>query len=306
MSFTAVEDTPIEVYLPDVAQTTGWTVDGDIATHESCNAGNIELTGYTIVDEQTYEISYQVISVSGGYVQVFLGTTAGAQRTTAGNYIETLTAAGTDPLLYFYSNANCSIKAFNIRNTVEDTTNGQKYTIAYSPVLNKWTSFYSVTPDYGFSMFTRTLLFKFGLLYSQLNGSSNRNNLFGTHYQTILTLVDNENTEIVKSYLSLSIQSNVLLVTGDDGITTSLGQISELSEIDFVKGVLSDGVSSAVIDTIEGVYSANFLRDKNDDLQNGTPLKGNYMLLTLIDNSTEPLLLYTVNILSKHSAIGSR
>lgn len=302
MSYTALQNVPIEVNLVEQANYTGWTIDGDEAVHESCQSGSIQLTGFTITAGQTYEISYGVVSISGGFVQMHLGNTTGASRTTAGNYTETLTATGTSPILYFYSDANCRIKAFNIRNTVEDTSPTQRYTMVYSPVLNKWTSYYTMSPDYGFSMFIRTVLFTNGIAYTQLNGSLDRNNLFGTVYDSIVRFVENQNTAIVKSYLATSIQANQLLVTGDDGIETSLGQLSALVDTDFLQQSLSSGGLQVDLYDRYGVYMASFVNDGDGDT-----LKGNYMIMQLQSTDSEnPMRLYTVNIKAAVQRVGGR
>jgi len=237
---------------------------------------------------------------------MFAGSTAGDSITIADDYVETITASGTNPVLYFRSDANCDIKAFNIRDTVEDDGQDQLSTVVYSPMINKWTSFYTMAPDYGFSMFIRTLLFKSGILYKQQNGSNNRNNLFGVKYDSIVTIVGKKFPEVVHTFQSLSIQANELMVTTTDGITTSLGQISELSEIDFCKDVLTDEDSSVAVFSKEGIYSAGFLRDKQVDLLNGDVLKGNYILIKLTTTSPAPISVYSVNIVSEHSNVGAR
>jgi hypothetical protein len=309
MSYTAIENTPIVVDLVQATKDTGWSISGDVAIHTSCNTGNIQLRGFAIEAGHTYQISYQVISISSGFVQMHAGTATGVSRTTAGSYLETITATGANPILYFTSNANCQIKAFNIRDTFVDTSNTQQNTIAYSPVISKWTSFYTMAPDYGFSMFIRTLVFQYGILYSQQNGSTNRNYLLGTQYQSLFKLIEAKEPAMIKSYNSLVLQANELLVTTAAGITTSLGQVSELSDLDFLKSTLTNGATSVRVYAQEGVYSASMLNDINSygGLINGTPLKGNFIIieLTTIDGSV-PMALYTVAVNTSISKIGAR
>lgn len=303
MSFTAVEDTPIEVDLVALARSTGWSVANDIATHESCNNGSIKLTGYTIVEGKTYSISYKVLSISGGYVQLFMGDNGGAQRTTAASYTETLLATGDNPILSFYSNANCELQAFNIQEVVEDVGNTQQHTVVYSPVIRKWTSFYTMAPDFGLSMFIRTLVFKYGILYSQQNGSDDRNNLFGTLYDSLFQFVENKNTAIVQTYESLSIQGNQLLITTNDGVETSLGQLSTLIDSDFIQQSLTDGDIQVDIYDRYGVYMASFVGDNNS----GDELKGNYLIVQLQStDSGNPMQFYTVNVRSSIQRVGAR
>lgn len=301
---TAIENNPIVISLTDLALSSGWTIDGSLATHSSCNAGNLYILNYPLTIGQSYTYTYDIQSISGGYVEAFLGTNHGAQYTTPQFVEETVVANGTQ--LYLYSNANCVIDNFAIGLVLEAVSPTAQNTISYSEKSQKWVSFYTYIPDHVFALFTDVFPFYLGDAYVLQSGSENRNNFFGKDYQSIIQFVDNVAPTVPKSYLSLSLQSNELMVTGDNGISTSLGQISELAAFDFIKDYLTDGVSSYNVNTIEGVYSANFLRDKNDDLLNGTPLKGNYIIITLISTTNTTLLLYTVNIVARYSPIGSR
>lgn len=302
MGYSALQNTPIPVSLPLVAASTGWSIASDIAIHESCNSGSIQLTGYIIVTGKIYQVSYRVISISGGYVQLFVGDTPGVQRTTAGNYTETLTVSGVNPILRFYSNANCQLQAFNIKENLVITNPYQKQTIVYSPVIRKWTSFYTMAPDFGFSMYIRTLVFQYGRLYSQQNGGQSRNNLFGTQYDSIIKFVENKNTTIVQTYESTSIQANQLMVTGDDGVQTSLGQLSSLIDSDFEQQVLTDGPLQVDVYDRYGVYMASFVQDGDGD-----DLGGNYLIMQLKStDSANPMQLFTVNIKSAIQKIGAR
>lgn len=305
MSFVAIENTPIVVNLLTQANYTGWAVDGDIATHSSCQQGSIKLTTYPLVIGNTYQVSYAVLSISSGYVQVFAGTTGGIQRTTSGIYVETITANGSG--LSFFSNANCQVQAFNIRNTVEDTSNVQQNTPVFSVENRKWGEYRTIAPDYGFSIYIDMVTLFQGNLYLHENGSSDRNNFYGTQYQTIFQFVENKNPVSLKSYNSIVLQSNELLVTTTDGIVTSLGQVSELIEQDFIKSVLNDGVTSINVESVTGIYSASFLKDKNIDLINGDTLKGNYITITLTTvNGNKALKLFSIAVNASKDNIGAR
>ncbi len=43
--FTTLQNTPLTIDLLAQARTTGWTINGTQAIHESCNAGYIKLVG---------------------------------------------------------------------------------------------------------------------------------------------------------------------------------------------------------------------------------------------------------------------
>lgn len=298
--YTAIQDTPIVVDLLVACNDTGWSITGDVAMHDSCNQGYINLEAYDLVAGQTYQVSYSVLSISGGIVQLFAGTTAGVQRSVAGNYVETITANG--PQLSFFSNATCAIKAFNIKNTATDTSNFQQHTIIYSPAISKWTSFYTMAPDWGFNMFIRTLIMQYGVLYSQLNGSDARNTFFGTTYDTLLQFVENKNTTVVNHYQGLSIQSNQLLITTDNGVQTSLGQLTALIDTDFEQDAFVDGSLRLDVYDRYGVYMASFVNDEDDN-----QLMGNYLIIQLQStDSQKPMQLYSVDIKSSTQRIGAR
>ena len=308
MGFLTIENTPLNVNLVAQAPTTGWSFSGSVATHEVCNAGRIFLNGYTIVAGQTYEFTYRVTSISSGYVQPFMGATAGIQRTTAGFFVETLTCIGTNPRFAFYSNANCVIEVFDIRNTATVTTKKQQNNIVYSEKTNKWTSFYTYNPDCGFALFIDLYTYKEGNLYLHQNNSSSRNNFYGVSYDTIVNLPFNQQASFVSTFESMSVQSNMLMVTTVDGVETSLGQISDLIASDFTKSTLVNGATTVTINSVEGVYSASFLRDKNSvgEILNGDVLKGNYLLLELQTTTSTKLRLFSVAIHSEKSLIGVR
>lgn len=303
MPYEVIELNELEVDLVSQARTTGWTVDGTKATHEACNAGSIYLTGGNITAGQSYEISYRVNSISSGGVQPYLGTAPGTNRTTPGFYTETITATGVDPEFRFYSDANCEIEIFNIRNTFQSTDVRQQNTTVWSEKYNKWSSFYTYNPDCAFSMFTDLYSFKAGRTYIHRNNSAARNSFFGTQYKSIIEFVSNVQPTITKTFQTIEYKSNQLLITTENGITTSLGQISDLLAIDFVQFSLDDGIDLVEVYDLEGNYSAGFLRDKNEDINNGSVLKGNYATieLTTVENTVLRLFVVEVNTVQSYS-----
>ena len=179
-----------------------------------------------------------------------------------------------------------------------------RYLDAFQTPL-KWIR--TIAPDYGFSLFIDMFTLLDGVLYRHENGSNDRNNFYGTQYQSIFQFVENKEPALVKSYHSLVLQSNELMVTTESGITTSLGQVSELAEADFIKSLLSDGVSNVNVEAQEGIFSASFLSDKNIDLFGSAPLKGNYITITLTTiNGNAVLQLFTVAVNASQSKIGVR
>lgn len=308
MAYTVIGQNELVIDLVEQARTTGWSVSDNIATHEICNAGSIFLEGQEIEAGQNYEVSYNILSIAGGSIGLkpFLGTAEGTARTTSGFYTETITAAGANPEFRFYSDADCSVEVFNIKNTLQSTDLKQRNTIAWSEASNKWTSFYTYNPDVAFSMFINLFTFKAGNLYIHRQNSLSRNNFFDTQYQTIFKFASNPQPMQTQTFQGITLQNNLLMITTTDGITTSLGQISELIELDFLKETLDDGVDTVNVYTTEGLYSASFMMDKNEDLINGALLKGTYITIELITAEEGALRLFSAAVSSARSAIGVR
>lgn len=307
MAFQTYKGQPVIIDLPAETRKTSWSIEGTNAIHDSCNTDEIELLGYVLLPGKEYNITYFVNSISGGYVQPLIGTAEGVKQTSSGFKQDTILVTGNIPRFRFISDANCSLKFLTIKDTTEDTDLKQNNAIIYSNKNKKWPCFLTYSPDCGTSMFTNTYTCKNGVYYAHQHGSESRNNFAGVQYKTIVKLPFNQAAANIKSFKSVSVQSNQLLVTDSNGINTSLGQLSELSDIDWVMDKLNDGVASVDVFTKEGVYAASFLRDANEDLINGAPLKGNYLTLELqTTDDNDPLQLFTVQVVTAPSNIGSR
>lgn len=306
MSFTTLQNTPLEIDLVEQGKTTGWEVNGTTATHELCNTGDMYQINYPMTLGSTYTFTYQVNSISGGYLKAYVGDTEGATVTTTGFKEETLQATGTDLRLRFYATAALSMQIFNIKEVLVDTGLKKTNVTAWSEKNNKWSDFRTSNPDCAFSMFINLYSFKQGVSYVHKPNSGSRNNFYDTQYQTIINIPFNQKPAEIKTYQGISIQNNLLMITTTDGIETSLGQISDLAVLDFLKYTLDDGVDTLNVYSKEGVYSTSFLRDKNEDLFNGAPLKGSYITVELITAENGVLKLESVAVHSERSAIGVR
>lgn len=303
-AFSALENSQIIVDLVAQAKTTGWSEDGVSATHDICNSGSIVLTAYRVVSGNSYQISYIVSSISGGNVQAQSPGSNGAAQTTTGLKIETLSPTS-NGFISFYSNANCVITGFN----VSIVSSAPGVTVVYSAINRKWSDFRTLYPDYGWSLYTRTILANNGAIYASDNGETtgNTNNFFGTQYQSSIKFVEAKNPDIVKDFEALNYQANMLLISTIDGIQSSLGQISTLIDTDFIKQKLVDGPLEVTLYQKDNVYSASFLNDENEDVVNGSQLRGNFLICELItsDGST-PLTIFSIAIRSKYVPIGAR
>lgn len=303
MGFTTLQNTPITIDLLQQGNSRGWTIVGDSAVHETCNAGVIKLLNYPITAGVQYEFSYTIDYVNSGNVRPKLGNVNGIARTTAGFFTESITAS-TNDLLEFYSNANAKISPITIKVLTNVFTEKSTSTIAWSEKYNKWASFRSYNPDTGFSLFANLFMHINGRAWvSSIN--SLRNNFFGVQYKSIFKFVANEDKAQPKTFQALSYEGNKLMITTANGIETSLGQISNLIADDFLKDILDDGVTSINIYNVEGIYSAGFMKAM-PDVVNGDNLKGSHVTIELIEVSTGVLKLTDVTVHSEGSAIGSR
>lgn len=308
--FTALENSPIQVNLLIACNTTGWTVDGVNAFHDSCNQGSMPLEDYPVVAGQSYQISYIVLSIAGGNVQPQVPGNNGVARTTPGLYVESLTPTS-DGFLSFFSNATCEITAFNI----SPISTQPGLTIVYSAINSAkrgmaiWSDFRTFYADFGWSLYTRTIVANQGALYGFQNGTNmGTNNFFGNPFQSSIKFVEAKNPEVVKDFETLTYQANMLLTTTQNGVQTSMGQISTLIDTDFIKQNLVDDGLEVILYQNDGVYSASFLGDQNDqNVVNGNSMRGNFIIVELITNDgSTPLTLFSISVRSKVVSLGSR
>lgn len=296
MSYSAVQGQPIFVDLLAVADDTGWSIDGNTATHVSCNAGKLRFIRGGTTPGMIYTVTFQVLSISGGILTPVIGGTAGSNITTPGFYQITLTATTTDS--WFYSDCDCAIADFYIVPQESIISQFQQNTIAFSELTDKWGAWYTKVPDIGGSLFENTYEFDRGVMYVSEHNSESRGNFFGVQYPATIFLTTNQQPSLAKTFNSINYQSNMLLVS-PSLIATSLGQASTLEAVDFEQVQYNDG---SIGYTSEGLYQAYFLRDMNIDLVNGDPLKGSWLSIGLQTASPSNVLnLFSSEIIYVHS-----
>lgn len=311
MSLTIQQNTPTVVDLVSEAKSTGWSLlPNGTAHHETCNAGYIIVKDdlLVVVTGNVYTVSYQIKDYVSGTLRLSIGNALAPIRNANGNYTDTLTATGVNPKIRIFSDGNLTLALFDIKTDTASTITKQRNTINFSEQNNKWSSYSSFTSDFGFSLFKDMFTFKNGRLYKHDPAIGTRNNIYGVQYDTVVRIPFSGAEGQVKTFLSLSYESNQLMVTTDDGITTSLGQVSELIDSDFLKDTLQSGMTVIDIYDVEGVYSSSFLRDTSNggDINNGDVLKGTYVVVELIQVNDELLSLKNVIVHSESSKIGAR
>lgn len=301
-TYSALQNIPIIVNLVQSVNNTGWDIEGEVARHISCNSGFCTLISYPVKAGNTYQFTYAALTLSGGYLAVFCGGTEGTHETSPDIYVETLTATS-DGFIQFFSNANCTVQGFNIKNlTVDDGV-----TIVWSAENKKWSDTRTLYPEFGFSLYTNTGMMKDGAMYLQENGSDSRNNFFGVQYQSSIKFVEAKNPEVVNDFEALNYQANMLLVTTINGVSTPNGQNSTLIPTDFIKTKLMYNGLQVIQYQRDNVYFASFLPDSNEDSVNGAGMRGNYLICELItvDGST-PLQLFSVGVKVTKVYLGAR
>jgi hypothetical protein len=192
--------------------------------------------------------------------------------------------------------------AYNVKQTTEDASRVggneppvlEAVTIAYSDRFNKWTTFYSFTPE----MFGRIDLEMLGFTEGKLwihNDSETRNNFYGEQYTSILETIFNDLPSQVKvfeaagadSYHAWSIPS----------AKTPNGMETEVVAQRFVRR--------------EDSFYAPMMRDKNDPtftneneaIINGRKLRDRTILVTFENTETDEVVLFSV---SMNSTISTR
>jgi len=225
-------------------------------------------------------------------------------ETTPNIYVETLSPTG-NGFVKFYSNANCVITGFNVRNI----TNNIGTTIIWSAINKKWGDFRNMYPDFGWSIDEKTIVGYQGSLYSAQNGATNStNNFFGQQFQSKIKIVSAKNPGIVKDYEVLNYQANMLLITAIDGIQSSNGQVSTLIDTDFIKQKLAANGLSVTNYQVDNVYSASILGDENDEnIVNGAGMRGNWLIVELVTvDASTPLQIFSIAVRTKVVFTGAR
>lgn len=176
----------------------------------------------------------------------------------------------------------------------------QSSTIAYSELINRWTTFYSFIPENSSYIYNKYFTFKNGKMYVH-NSNDLYNTFYGTKYDSVVSLTYNQSPLSIKSFIGIMEQSSsvwipkstaiasqpsetILVSSEETAIQTSLNQVSNLDNQDF--------------SLKEGVYFASLLRDVNSPggLFEGDDLKGNWIKLRLVNESDKKERLLSVDV----------
>src|SRR5690606_16298054 len=276
-----LEGTSVTFDIRPYLQSRGWSIiNNNKISHDSENSGVFEILSYAIKSGGEYTISIEVETITDGALTLEAGGTEVLNTSTQGYHQADFTAI-TSENIKIWSDANVVISNINIQMKItEDYQEDpeQENTITWSELRKGWVTFKDVVPESGFSMYTNLFTLKEGNLWihSEL---STPNFIYGKQrYSTVKFPVSSVG---VKTYHTIAVHANKVLGTTEEGITTELGDVTDLITYDF-------DTSS------DGVHYANKLRDA---LLN-EKLKGRYIVVELSDEetSTQKLQLFKVVI----------
>ena len=168
-------------------------------------------------------------------------------------------------------------------------------TISFSEPKNRYESFYSFLPEMYGKIGNQVIAFKDGALWLQ-DTNSIRNNFFGVQYGSKLRKVFNRFSEMVNTFLNMTLRGNkawecdpIIIPPSDNN---PIGMQSRIKAANFKSK--------------EGVWYADFKKDLNtpnttDPIVNGRQLKGELIDITMTNNDLDEIELYTIDAYSTKS-----
>lgn len=178
---------------------------------------------------------------------------------------------------------------------VDQTDSTQSFTIGFHEPSNRWISFYSFIPDFITGMKMTVMSWKDSALW--LHNAGIRMNFYGVQYSQTITTISNKEPLIKKRFRSIKQQSNKVFDLRDQGDvwidadeTYSRGQT----------GLIKAGAFRAVEGGIYAPFGRNMtthqLLPSNDDYINGDEFRGDYIELTLHNDSTDEVNLFSIEV----------
>lgn len=271
MNVTTAQNTPVVINFQELVNTRSWVLSGNKAIHYPCNNNTmLRLLSYEIQPNTEYTVSFKINAMNTSPLLGVGFDTPIQTYTTAQDVNLTISTTQTGKRLTFWGTGYIELEVINLQAEAEPVYTNSRENIIWDEDQNRWVDFRSYRPESGFSMFTDLFTWRAGQLWMH-SREATPNNFYGQQYQTTIKFPVGKG--YVKNWQSIAIHSNIIMATTTDGITTPLGQVSDLVEEDFT--------------TREGIHYANFLRDKLTDIIEGDRLKGRYISieLTTIDGS---------------------
>lgn len=269
---------------------TGWVISKGIATHYPCNPGlmtNGNILGLII--GHTYTVQYDVLNYVSGGVKVKVGEMDGITRAANGTYKENIICAG-NTLLGFFSDGFLSIDNITVYDVVQVTS---PITFSFNEKSKQWTNQQSYVPDmmlkYGDAFFS----FKNGAAWKH-NVNPIANNFYGVQYSSSITFYLNSNPGTIKLLQGIITESTTPWWCPQIVIKPYKGKPFGMQS----------RLKVAKFKPLQGIFYADFLRNlldprfdtQIDALLHGEELRGRIVAITIQNDSTEPEILYKVQV----------
>ena len=283
---TLIKNTSANFDLRPYLVDRGWSIiSPSVAKHVSSNQGHIEYHKIPIQQGQIYEYSFYIQNRTSGIFKLSIGGVETTNISSNGYYQGEISTVSSENIK-LWSDGNLEVRDVNIQLKLAPASevSGKEDTITWSEQRKKWVTFKDIVPESGFSMFTSMFTLKNGELWKHVVEGSVPNNFYGVQYSSSVKFPIA--SVGVKTYHTIALHSNKIMGTTVDGITTQLGQVTDLVNYDF--------------NTVEGIHYANRLRDT---LLN-EKLKGRYIVIELTDEETktQKLQLFKVVVKSEISS----
>ena len=291
--FTTLENTAITLDPFQLATSQGWFISDGIAFHQGCFPGYITLKNIEVVAGETYMLTFRDKYYTSGGVYPIVGGINGTNRTALGEYTEEFIVPedATDLSIKFYSDGELGISYMNIYTLLDDPNNYK--TLGFNAKNNRWTSYYTYSPEMMLKFVNDLFTFKQGRLWKH-NKNETRNNFYGVQGTSKIKIIINSNPTEVKNFYTMRLKSNkawsVIEITTPPRDGKSEGQLSRLKKGNFR--------------SLQGDWFAKFLRDMNDPrfdteleaLMKGALLQGNYLELTLENTDTVSVKMLSADV----------
>ena len=178
---------------------------------------------------------------------------------------------------------------------VDHTDPSESYTIGFHEPSNKWVSFYSFIPDFIASMKQSTFSWKLGSMW--LHDTGTRMNFYGVQYKQTVKTVSNKEPLLKKRFLSLTENSNKIWHLGNQGdVYVPPDQTYKRGQTSLVKYGAFQDLEGTIYAALGKNMTTHSISPTNDDFINGDDLRGNYIELTLNNDSTDEVNLFALTV----------
>lgn len=225
-------------WLSDMVLSTSTAAFNITGTSQDVSVTLIPGREYVISGNNTVSVSYNGQTVLSSGV---------ATRFIAVPNVSTITVSASSP-------TSGSLNVTEYLRNYYNMNDGQETLLAFSPILNKWTSKYSYSPESITYCINRLVTFKNGGFW--IHNSSVYNNFYGVQFDSIIAFPHNEAGNSIKSYDTVAIEGDCP------------DRVHVRTETPFVQS--SDLIAGDFVDH-EGVKYSSIYRDRLSPNATGTP-----------------------------------